>query len=188
MDNQMTFEQIYELSRARVLRYLTRLVGDSEAEDLTQEVFVKVYRGLEGFRDESRLLTWIYSIATNAALDRMRSPSFKAVEPVENVELISIEAGQKNPTVEQQAIKEEMSSCIRRVVNRLPETYRTVIVLSDLEGFKDSEIAAILGLSLPAAKVALHRAHARLKKALSSYCVFYRNEENELACDRKTDS
>ena len=182
---QMTFEEIYDSNRARILRYLTRLVGAAEAEDLTQDVFVKVSRGLDGFRDESHVVTWIYRIATNTALDRLRSPSFKAIEPVEDVELVSLQTGQKSPTVEQQAIKEEMSSCIRHVVDQLPENYRTTIVLSDMEGFKDSEIADILGLTLPAAKITLHRARARLKKALSNYCVFYRNEENDLACDRK---
>ena len=182
---QMTFEEIYDSNRARILRYLTRLVGAAEAEDLTQDVFVKVSRGLDGFRDESHVVTWIYRIATNTALDRLRSPSFKAIEPVEDVELVSLQTGQKSPTVEQQAIKEEMSSCIRHVVDQLPENYRTTIVLSNMEGFKDSEIADILGLTLPAAKITLHRARARLKKTLSNYCIFYRTEENELACDRK---
>ena len=93
--------------------------------------------------------------------------------------------GLKSPTVEEQAIREEMSSCVRGVVDRLPEEYRTVIVLSDLEGFKDGEIADILGVSPAAAKIRLHRARANLRKALSTQCVFYRNDENELACDRR---
>ena len=91
-------------------------MGAAEAEDLTQDVFVKVSRGMDGFRDKSHIVTWIYSIATNTALDRLRSPSFKAIEPVDDVEIVSIQTGQKSPTVEQQAIKEEMSSCIRHVV------------------------------------------------------------------------
>ena len=185
MGNAMTFEEIYDSNRARIMRYLARLVGAAEAEDLTQDVFVKVSRGMDGFRDKSHIVTWIYSIATNTALDRLRSPSLKAIESVDDVEIVSIQTGQKSPTVEQQAIKEEMSSCIRHVVDQLPENYQTAIVLSDMEGFKDSEIADILGLTLPAAKITLHRARARLKKTLSNYCVLYRNEENDLACDRK---
>ncbi len=181
----LTFNGIYESYRARVTRYLARMVGDVEAEDLSQEVFAKVSRGLEGFRDESNILTWIYRIATNTALDRLRSPSFKAIEPVEDIDLVALKLGQKVPTIEQQAIKKEMSSCVRRIVDRLPGTYRTAIVLSEIEGFKDTEIADILGMKLPAAKITLHRARARLKKMLSEECVFYRNDENELACDKK---
>lgn len=181
----MTFEEIYENNRARIVRYLARLVGDSEAEDLAQEVFVKVSRSIAAFRDEAQISTWVYRIATNAALDRLRSPSFKAVEPVEDIELVSLQVGPKGPTTEQQAIKEEMSACVRGMVDRLPATYRTAIVLSQMEGFKDSEIADILGVKPSAAKITLHRARKRLKKVLSENCVFYHNEENELACDRK---
>lgn len=184
----MTFEEIYETNRARIVRYLARLVGNVEAEDLTQEVFVKVNRGLSEFRDEAHIGTWIYKIATNTALDRLRSPSFKRVEPVEDVELISLNPGAKGPTAEQQAIKEEMSVCVRKMIDRLPDTYRTAIVLSELEGFKDSEVAHILGVKLSAAKITLHRARKSLKNILSENCVFYRDEENELACDRKLDA
>jgi RNA polymerase sigma-70 factor (ECF subfamily) len=105
-----------------------------------------------------------------------------------SIEDVGVWTGRKPLTVEQQAIREEMSSCVRGVVDRLPDNYRTAIVLSDLEGFKDGEIAEVLGLTLSATKIRLHRARARLKQELSSCCVFYRNEENELACDRKTEA
>ncbi len=184
MADTRAFDEIYAANRARITRYLARLVGETEAEDLSQEVFAKVSRGLDGFQDRSNIVTWIYRIATNTALDRLRSPAFKAMEPVEDIELVALEAGPKGPTVEQQAIKQEMSACVRRMVDRLPETYRTAILLSEIEGFKDSEIADILGVRLSAAKITLHRARMRLKKVLSENCVFYRNEDNELACDR----
>lgn len=189
------FEEIYASFHAKIIRYLTRLVGETEAEDLAQETFVKVGQALEGFRGESQLHTWVYKIATNTALDRLRSPSFKgtshdpaAIESIVSIEDVDVWAGRKRLSVEQQAIREEMSSCVRDVVDRLPDNYRTAIVLSDLEGFKDREIAEILGLTLSATKIRVHRARARLKQELSSCCVFYRNEENELACDRKTEA
>ncbi len=185
MSSDLRFQDIYETYRTRIVRYLTRLVGEAEAEDLTQEVFVKVSHGLQGFRGESQLLTWIYRIATNTALDRLRSPSLLTIEAEQEVEAGSLLTGQRSLTVEQQAIRNEMSSCVRQVIDRLPETYRTAIVLGDIEGFKDGEVAEILGLSLPAAKITLHRARTRLRKALSDCCVFYRNEDNELVCDRK---
>src|SRR5574342_539452 len=70
-------QEIYDAFQPRILRYLTRLVGQFEAEDLTQEVFVKAGQALGSFRGESQLSTWIYRIATNAALDRLRSRSFQ---------------------------------------------------------------------------------------------------------------
>ncbi len=81
-----------------------------------------------------------------------------------------------------------MSSCVREVIDRLPDNYRTAIVLSDLEGFKDGEVAEVLGLTLSATKIRLHRARTRLRQELSNCCIFYRNEENELACDRKSEA
>ena len=88
-------------------------------------------------------------------------------------------------STEQQVIREEMNGCVREIIKTLPETYRSVIVLSELEGFKDAEIADILGSSLEATKIQLHRARTRLKKELKTACIFYRDERNEFACDRK---
>jgi RNA polymerase sigma-70 factor, ECF subfamily len=87
--------------------------------------------------------------------------------------------------VERQVIREEMNACIRNVIDRLPENHSTIIVPSNLEGLRDSEIADILGQSTGAVKIRLHRARGQLRKELSSSCVFYRDEENEPACDLK---
>src|SRR4030067_455452 len=76
-DSLMEFEAIYVRYHPKIVRYLARFVGWHEAEDLSQEVFVKVGRSLASFRGESRISTWIYRIATNAALDRLRKPSFE---------------------------------------------------------------------------------------------------------------
>ena len=92
---------------------------------------------------------------------------------------------ESGPSFEFQMIRSEMAGCIRAVINSLPENYRTVIALSDLEGFKDEEIADILEISLRAAKVRLHRARAKLRAELEKVCDFYRSEENEFSCDLK---
>jgi len=73
MEGNRSFQEIYERFQPGVLRFLSRLVGEEEAEDVTQEVFLRVDRGLEGFRGESSIGTWIYRIARNAALDHLRS-------------------------------------------------------------------------------------------------------------------
>ena len=195
-DPELRFQQVYDEYHVKIFRYLTRIVGQGEAEDLTQEVFVKVGQSLETFRGESQLSTWIYRIATNATLDRLREPSVRhgreKLLPVEAIAEIKadedIRTGELKPSTEQRLIRDEMNGCIREIIQTLPEQYRSVIVLSEMEGLKDGEIAEILGLTLQAAKVRLHRARAKLRKELAAACVFYRDERNEFACDRKPPS
>jgi RNA polymerase sigma-70 factor, ECF subfamily len=191
--NALQFQQIYEEYQARILRYLSGMVGEGNAEDLTQDVFVKVALGLENFRGDSQLLTWIYRIATNTAIDWLRRSSTRRENtgncpdevPAEADETASAPAPVHIIEGEQRVIRKQMNGCIRSVIDTLPETYRTVIILSELEEIPDSGIADILGISLQAAKIRLHRARARLKKELDKACVFYRDERNEFACDRK---
>ena len=88
-------------------------------------------------------------------------------------------------TVEATAIREEMNACIREFIERLPGAYRTVMVLAELEGFTNAEIAGILGVSLDTVKIRLHRAREKLRSELETGCSFDRGERNELACERK---
>lgn len=195
-DPQSDFQKIYEIFQPKILRYLTRLIGEHEAEDITQEVFIKVNQALKTFRGESQLSTWIYRIATNTALDRLRSPSFKQMAQ-ERLLKVSMGDGaiedddrdlwaDKNmPSVDQQLIRKEMNECIKNFIEGLPLDYRTVTVLSEIEGLKNPEIAQVLGVSLDTVKIRLHRARTKLKKELETHCIFYRDERNELACDLK---
>jgi len=179
------FQEVYEDFQPKILRYLARLVGEAEAEDLTQETFVKVHQGLENFRGESQLSTWIYRIATNTALDRLRSPSFQRVAQSslsENLDETRIAdkvicTEEKKPLMEQQLIREEMNECIRGYIEKLPENFRTALVLSEWEGLKNHEIAEILDVSLDTVKIRLHRAKSKLKEELEIHCEFYWVEE-----------
>jgi RNA polymerase sigma-70 factor (ECF subfamily) len=89
------------------------------------------------------------------------------------------------PSVETTVIREEMNACVREFIERLPENYKTVMVLGELEGFRNVEIAEILGISLDTVKIRLHRARERLRKELEAGCSFHRDERTEFACDRK---
>ena len=198
-DSLMEFEAIYVRYHPKIVRYLARFVGWHEAEDLSQEVFVKVGRSLASFRGESRISTWIYRIATNAALDRLRTPSFQAggSEGTPGGADRECENGgtwrddrcrgsEKNSfSVERQFLRKEMNACIRYRIENLPEPYRSVLVLSELAEFANGEIADMTGVSLTTVKIRLHRARARLKKDLEGHCTFYHDETNELACDLK---
>ena len=183
------FSAIYKEYHPKIVRYLTRLVGELEAEDTAQEVFVKISRSLDSFRGESSLSTWIYRIATNAALDHLRKSSSRLVRLAEDNDLAGEEdAGtvDTSPLHDTQLIRKDMNDCIRAIVDSLPEDYRTVLVLSDLEGLTNAEITEVLGISMDTAKIRLHRARTKLRKELETHCNFYRDERNELSCDRKT--
>ncbi len=186
-ENKLEFQKVYSTFRLKILRYLARLVGKHEAEDLAQEVFVKVSEGLKGFRGESKLSTWIYRIATNTALDRLRSPSFQRIaQGGASEEEVEADGEYKAPSVDQELVRKEMNECIRSFIANLPENYRTIVVLSELEGLKNNEIAEVLGVTLDTVKIRLHRARAKLKKEFEIHCNFYRNEQGEFACDLKS--
>jgi RNA polymerase sigma-70 factor (ECF subfamily) len=190
---EVEYQRIYTDHYPKIVRYLCRIVGESEAEDVAQEAFVKVHQSLDKFRGESKLSTWIYRIATNTAMDKLRSSSSKVpfvsnslpeeTDPAEEIEKI---ADDRVPRLDTLLIRKDMNDCIRGIVDSLPENYHTVLVLSDLEGLTNAEICEVLDLPLDTVKIRLHRGRKRLKKELEAKCLLYRDERNELACDRKT--
>ncbi len=182
------FQNIYAEFHPKILRYLRRMVGDADAEDVAQEVFVKVNRSLDGFRGESSLATWVYKIATHAATDRLRS-SVSRERPAEDVGDGSDGAGDDGrPRLDTLLIRKDMNDCIREIIDGLPDQYRIALILSDIEGFSNAELGEVLGCSLDTVKIRLHRARKKLKAALEKHCTFYRDDRNELACDRKVPS
>jgi RNA polymerase sigma-70 factor (ECF subfamily) len=184
--NSREFEQIYSDYQPKVHRYLTRLVGAKEAEDLTQEVFLKVSKALSGFRNDAQLSTWIYKIATNTAIDRIRMVSFKQTnhnqlnEDFEEI-VKSVPGGQ---LVDQQVVRNEMNECINAYIETLPEKYRTILILSEIEGLKNQEIAEITDLNIGIVKIRLHRAKEKIKQILLEKCNFYQTSCcGKLACE-----
>ena len=194
-ESSVEFQRIHDTYRSRILRYLTRLVGEHEAEDLAQNVFVKVSEGLKNFRGEASLSTWIYRVATNVAVDRLRSRAPEQGGVVARNGTSTCEGSvdkeereplpdQAAPSLETEVIRVEMNDCIKQFIDELPDNYRSVIVLSDIEGFRNKEIADILRVSLDTVKIRLHRARQELKRKFETGCEFYRDERNDFACDR----
>jgi len=189
-----SFEAIHSSHRPRIVRYMTRLVGPDAAEDLTQEVFIRVSRGLPGFKGAAKLSTWLYRIATNVATDRLRSRSFRQTR---SDKVISLQEGSvgdadalpddKSPSVERRLMQDQMSSCVHDYINTLPVNYRAVVILSDIEGMTNQEISEVLELTLDTVKIRLHRGREKLKEKLRNGCSFERDEDNVLVCDPKVD-
>lgn len=178
------FLQIYEDYRPRLVSYLSRLAGESEAEDLAQEVFLKASQALPEFRGHAKLSTWLYRIATHAACDQRRSPAFRhetelplVDDPFDALQVSACGCGRfQDPparAIEQQYVRGELSACIQNTLRQLPESYRVVVVLSDLEELPNQEIAAILGLSLETVKMRLHRGRAKLRELFLDRCEYY---------------
>jgi RNA polymerase sigma-70 factor, ECF subfamily len=183
------FDDIYREFQPKIHRYLCRLTNQTDATDLTQEVFLKVSQALDTFRGESSLATWIYRIATNAAYDHARSAPLKQ----RRLEILFDDAdpvfdppGPDLPGTDKVIILKEMNECIRGIVNQLPQDFRTVLLLSEFDEFSNPEIAGILGISVETVKIRLHRARALLRKALECQCNLYHDERNELMCHPKT--
>ena len=193
---EFNFQKIDQEYRPKIQRYLGRMVGEQEAEDLTQEVLLKVHRALGDYRGEAKLSTWLYRIATNAALDLLRSPAYRQEalssqadrsleqEGSDSQELVNW-TGEKPLLPEQQVVRKEMNDCVREFIEQLPHNYRAVLLLSEVEGFKNDEIAEILDLSLGTVKIRLHRARQKLRHELEMHCESYWIEGNEYLPDLK---
>lgn len=193
-DADLDFQSVFSEFQKPVYNFVLRMVKDhSLAEELTQDVFIKTYNSLSEFRGDSKLSTWIFRIATNACLDHFRSKPHKQDEktdflsPDDLLKSIRPDDEQKSTTAEEEFINVEMSSCVRGYINDLPEEYRAVILLHDLQGFTNPEIAKITGTTLENVKIRLHRARHKMKQVFSTKCSFYRDERNVLRCVRKED-
>jgi RNA polymerase sigma-70 factor (ECF subfamily) len=177
---ELDFQKIHDDFRPRLQRYLTRLVGEFEAEDLTQEVFLRISKALPTFRGDSQLNTWIYRIATNAAVDRLRASSFKYTAPTAlpadpdtgelELEDRDVWTGEPAPSLEEQVFRNEKFACYCDFIEDLPENYRLVVALNQLGEFTAKEIAGMLGLSLEVVKIRLYRGKARLLQELKAHC------------------
>ncbi len=190
----LNFSSVYDEFYTKILHYLKRLVGEFEAEEVAQTVFEKISRNLSSFKGDSKLSTWIYRIATNTALDRLKSQSFKYsyAGPLAPLPINVPEAEKPVSSTsrildipDKKVIQNEMSEFVREFVDRLPPDYRTIIILKDFEGLTNKEIAEVLEVSLDSAKIRLHRARKQLKENLDAGCDFYVDDRSVLACDRK---
>lgn len=191
--SEKRFADLVSKYRSPIHRYVLAVVRNpTVAEDLTQETFLRVFRKLETLRDDTKVSAWLYRISTNLCRDHYRrssrSPKTVSIEASREDECTALQetlADRDRPPLDQWLEQDEMSACVQKYIEDLPDAYRAVVLLHDLEGMTDSEIAKMLGCSRGAVKIRLHRARARLKSALESGCNFSTDRRGVFVCEPK---
>ena len=169
--DETAFTALIERHQARIYNHALRLMGNSQdAEEVLQDTFLQVFRNLDRFEERSRFSTWVYRIATNEALMKLRKASRRREVPFED------SIGQDGPGDEIRDFAKsaldhvqdrELLEQLRRILAELPEEYRVVFTMRDMDGLANAEVAEVLGISVPAVKSRLHRSRLFLRNRLS---------------------
>jgi len=183
---ELDVDSLYRTHFSDVHRFIFLFVQNAAlADELTQDVFLKAYEAWGSFRGEAPERIWLLRIARNVCLDYLRSPRArhaKAAPLDEGLEIATAPGCEPPLTVDQAARQAEMTDCVQQFVLNLPETLRTPLILHDMEGLTNAQIAQVLGVSLEAAKMRLHRARARLRQMMEEHCDLFYDERNVLSC------
>ncbi len=158
------FEMLYNRHSRRVYSLCLRMTSNqAEAEDLTQEVFIQLYRRISSYRGEAAFTTWLHRLTVNQVLMRFRKRNVRFEATTEDGEL---------PVVAEHDIPKSMpivdQIALDRAVSQLPTGYRTVFILHDVEGYEHEEVARMLGITVGTSKSQLHKARLKLRKILTS--------------------
>jgi RNA polymerase sigma-70 factor (ECF subfamily) len=182
-DRLLTFEEIVSKYEKKIFNLILRHISDrEEAEDLTQETFLNAYKSFATFRGECKIHTWLCQIALNQCKNRFRQrdrrrtvegPSLDAPAPrsgsgaEDTVRPLEIPDWDQSP--QEVLIRNETYRYVLRAIDSLPDEYRTVIVLCDLQQLSYQQIAQITGLSLEAVKTRIHRGRLMLRRKVDAY-------------------
>jgi RNA polymerase sigma-70 factor (ECF subfamily) len=178
-DDSTAFAELVELYQHRLVTVMNHLVGSlEEAEDLAQEVFLRVYRTRKRYRPRAKFSTWLFTIANNLALNALRRKQRRPVVPL-NVR----DSGPLGPRPAEQLVRDrqnqpgqrmqqqELAAIIQSALNELNERQKAAVVLNKFEEMNYAEIAEVLGLTTKAVKSLLSRARENLRVALKQYIL-----------------
>jgi RNA polymerase sigma-70 factor (ECF subfamily) len=162
--NMMAFEEIYNRHHRRVYSICLRMLQNAtEAEDLTQDVFIQLHRKIGSFRGDSAFTTWLHRLTVNQVLMHFRKRNVKFEKTTEEGETpVQIVSGTSNPM--KMPVVDKIA--IEDAIGQLPDGYKNVFVLHDVEGYEHEEVARILGCSVGTSKSQLHKARLKLRKLL----------------------
>jgi RNA polymerase sigma-70 factor (ECF subfamily) len=163
------FQALVERHRSMVYRVAYQFAGNHhDAEDIAQEVFIKVYRSLDRFRQDAQLTSWMYRIVMNACIDHRRRQRPAVAAPFgEEAEQRMLNTPEERPDPEERAYAGELGQVLENEIGRLPNGQRVVFVMRHHQGMKLCEIAEALGLAEGTVKRQLHAAVHRLRQALT---------------------
>ena len=174
---EAAFEQVVRLYGGRLLAVARRIVGTEEdARDAVQDAFLNAFRSLDRFEGNAKLSTWLHRIVVNAALMKLRTRKRKPEQSIETMLPSFLDDGHHeerfrswDEPVDTLMERAETRELVRKQIDALPEGYRTVLVLRDIEGLDTEETAKVLGLSVNATKIRLHRARQALRSLLAPH-------------------
>ena len=179
--------QLYKEYSGLIRNYLLRFVDPTDAEDLTQDVFIKVDQNIGKLRDKSTVKSWVFRIATNTALDYLNSGTHRLSSNKTDISEKDLVDFDKVLEAEKKIDAAAMRDCMLEFIQRLPKDYSAILLLSEFEELSGKEISEILDVKLGTIKVRLHRARARLKKELINGCEISTNSDDQLECVRKAE-
>lgn len=158
------FEEVYNRHHRRVYAICLRMLKNTnEAEDLTQDVFIQLHRKIGSFRGDSAFTTWLHRLTVNQVLMHFRKRTVKMEKVTEEGETpVQIVKGSEQPS--RMPVVDKIA--IENAIKELPNGYRNVFILHDIEGFEHEEVARILGCSVGTSKSQLHKARHKLRKLL----------------------
>jgi RNA polymerase sigma-70 factor (ECF subfamily) len=177
---RQSFHEIYQAHHRRVYNICLRMTQNtSEAEDLTQEVFIQLFRKIESFRGEAAFTTWLHRLTVNQVLMHFRKPRNRHEVTTDDGKLrVQVAAGITDPT--RMRIVDRI--LLSEVIAKLPYGYREALVLHDIEGLEHEEIAAMRGRSVGTSKSQLHRARTMLRKLITQSGQRPRINARPVAC------
>ncbi|MFQ5788854.1 MAG: sigma-70 family RNA polymerase sigma factor [Acidobacteriota bacterium] len=172
--DEAAFERLVRTHAGRLLAVARRFLRNEEdARDAVQEAFLSAFRSLNRFAGDSRISTWLHRIVVNKALMKLRSRKRKPEESIEDLLPRFLEDGhqvhESVPWNETDVERRETKELVRRAIDRLPDTYRTIILLRDIEGYDTEETAKLLQVTANAVKIRLHRARQALRSLLDPH-------------------
>jgi RNA polymerase sigma-70 factor, ECF subfamily len=168
LGDAQAFQALYDKHKRRVYSLCLRMTANTaEAEDLTQEAFLQLYRKIATFRGESAFSTWLHRLSVNVVLMHLRKKSLPVVSLEETTQGGDEDTPKKDFGADDMALAGSIDRLqLQRAVDDLPPGYRTIFVLHDVEGYEHNEIAAIVGCSIGNSKSQLHKARMKLRDLL----------------------
>lgn len=179
--DEAAFEQLVRLHEKKIYNLCLRMCGDPEdAAEAAQDTFLALWRGLESFREDAALSTWLYRLASNACIDLLRRNK-RTVEGVSlDDEELRLEVRDHAPTPEQHVEREETLRAVREGLGALPPEYRQVLVLRELHQLSYAEIGAAMELEAGTVKSRISRARQLLRNYLSADGNFFENPSSKV--------